>query len=116
MGADRKNGAVAATPAKLLGNSDTWISATSFDSEGHMFRIWKYVVWGIQHRVTTLITALAMMAGSLWEVGGNLLEDIATLNFQTAHGVLLFGTVEAIRSARELLEGKGHHPHGAAEG
>ncbi|NBB84499.1 MAG: hypothetical protein GVY28_13995 [Alphaproteobacteria bacterium] len=60
----------------------------------------------IRHEAVTLGCAIALIVGSLWEVGDTLLTDIASLELSTGHGVLLFGIVHALRSSQELVEAR----------
>ena len=69
-------------------------------------RIWMGFATVITHGATTLVCALIMVFTSVWEIGQTLVGDILTLSFKTGHGVLLFGTIQAIRSAQELLKSK----------
>ena len=58
----------------------------------------------LRHEAVTLGCAVALIGSSLWEVGGTLVGDLISLNLSTGHGVLIFGTVHALRASQELLE------------
>ena len=60
----------------------------------------------LRHEAVTLGCAVMLIGSSLWEVGGTLVSDLISLNLSTGHGVLIFGTVHALRATQELLESR----------
>ncbi len=58
----------------------------------------------LEHPITNVVTALILIAASLAEGWGSLIDDLTACNFGVHHGVLVFGVIMLLKGVVEALE------------